>query len=84
MKMKMWIGNYDGSRQGLVIAPTKKRAMEIIGSGRNNFNGYWVLQESIEPNLSPELLYTRDMRDKYREPKPPWHEGRCPLVRKDK
>jgi hypothetical protein len=28
--MKMWIGNLDGDRQGLVIAPSKKRSLAPV------------------------------------------------------
>lgn len=35
-KLKMWIGNLDGRREGLVIATTKKRAIEIVGAGRTD------------------------------------------------
>jgi hypothetical protein len=57
-KLKMWIGNLDGRRQGLVIAKTKKRAMEVVGVGRTDFDGYWH-ECPIDTALEPEVLYTR-------------------------
>ena len=73
MKLKMWIGNLDGSREGLVIAPTKKRAMEVVGSGRTDFDRYWH-ERPADPSLEPEVLYTRRFcgHDKS------WIRGRCP------
>ena len=76
MKMKMWIGNLDGSRAGLVIAPSKERARTIVGTGRTDFDAYWKLQPHVDAALQPETLYTRPMR-----PGCPaaWQPGRCPL-----
>jgi hypothetical protein len=74
--MKMWIGNLDGSREGLVIASTKARARAIIGTtSRSDFDGYWRLQPTVDPTLDPEVLYTRRFgaRDAV------WFRGRCPL-----
>lgn len=72
----MWIGNLDGSREGLVIAPTKVRAREIIGtSSRSDFDAYWRLQPSVDPILDPEVLYTR----RFGVRAVAWFRGRCPL-----
>jgi len=43
--LKHWTGNYDGRREALVCAPTKKRAIELVGGSRNNFNDYFVEDE---------------------------------------
>jgi len=88
-KLKMWIGNLDGSRQGLVIAPTKERARKIVGTGRSDFDGYWTQQPAIDQTLDPEVLYTRAFDysrafDKRGTAAAPWHRGRCPLPGKDK
>lgn len=72
--VKMWIGNYDGRRKGLVIAPTKKRAMEIIGNNRTDFENYWTLQPEIDGTLEVEVLYTRKF-----DGKGSWQKGRCLL-----
>ena len=71
-KLKMWVGNLDGSREGLVIAPTKKRAIEIVGSGTTDFNAYWR-EHAVDPQLETEVLYTRRFGASA-----PWFRGRCP------
>jgi len=80
-KLKMWIGNFDGDREGLVIAPTKARARQIVGSSRDDFNNYWRERSPIDPALDPEVLYTRVFTGSGgvtgREP---WYRGRCPLI----
>jgi hypothetical protein len=77
VKLKMWIGNFDGSRQGLVIARTKERARKIVGTGRTDFDGHWRLQAFVDESLEPEVLYTRPFADQYLNG--PWRRGRCPL-----
>lgn len=81
MKLKMWIGNLDGSREGLVIASSKKRAVEVLrGSvnvGRTDFDTYWT-ERPVDPSLEPEVLYTRPFADKLRGAAT-WQRGRCPL-----
>ena len=80
MKLKLWTGNYDGRRAGLVIAATKKRARDIVGRSVTEFNSYWheagprLLESAV--GLEPEVLYTRpyDAKDDV-----PWQKGRCPL-----
>jgi hypothetical protein len=76
VKLKMWTGNLDGSRQGLVIAPTKARAREIVGVGRTDFDGYWRERSPVDTTLEPEVLYTRRFDPTGVEP---WFKGRCPL-----
>lgn len=39
--LKHWVGNYDGRREALVCAATKKRAIELIGGSRTSFNDYY-------------------------------------------
>lgn len=39
--MKHWVGNYDGRREALVCAATKKRAAELSGGSVKNFNDYY-------------------------------------------
>lgn len=73
--MKMWLGNLDGSRQGLVIAPSKERARRIVGTSRKDFDDYWVVQPGVDQSLEFEVLYTRSMA----RPSAPWQQGRCPL-----
>ena len=75
-KLKMWVGNLDGSREGLVIAQTKARAREILGTrtSRADFDSYWRVHP-VDPRLEPEVLYTR----KFGAGFDPWFRGRCSL-----
>jgi hypothetical protein len=75
-KLKMWVGNLDGSREGLVIAPTKVRAREILGSrtSRTDFDAYWR-EHPVDLRLEPEVLYTR----RFGAHVEAWFRGRCPL-----
>lgn len=75
MKLKMWIGNLDGSREGLVIAPTKARAIEIVGNKRGDFDAYWTLRPTVDGSLDPGVLYTR----KFNVRDATWFRGKCPL-----
>jgi hypothetical protein len=72
--MKMWLGNYDGRREALVIASTKKRAREVSERSVTEFNRFWH-EVPINTSLDPEVLYTRP----YGNSDVPWQRGRCPL-----
>ena len=73
-KMKMWIGNLDGVRRGLVISSSKERARKIVRASRAEFDGFWAEQPVVDKMLEPDTLYTRpNNRDQ------PWAEGRCAL-----
>jgi len=80
VKLKMWVGNLDGRREGLVIAPTKVRAREIIGaatgarSSRKDFDAYWH-EHPTDLRLEPEVLYTR----RFGAHMESWFRGRCSL-----
>lgn len=76
VKMKMWVGNLDGSRRGLVIASSKKRARELLGTrtSLDEFNAYWR-ELPIDPTLDVEVLYTRP----FDASATPWVRGRCPV-----
>ena len=69
----MWTGNLDGRRQGLVIAPSKQRASEVVGSGLTDFNRHWR-EKPIDEALASEVLYTRPI-----DSRGPWFRGRCAL-----
>lgn len=71
-KLKMWIGNLDGRRQGLVIAASKTRARQILGVGVTEFDGYWS-ERPVDTQFDPEVLYTRRFNTEV------WHRGRCSL-----
>ena len=77
MKMKMWIGNLDGRRAGLVIASSKERARKIVGTGRSDFDGHWRLQPGVDASLEVEKLYTRKLT--HAREQPAWQLGQCPL-----
>lgn len=76
VKLKMWVGNLDGRREGLVIAATKKRAREVIGPRTSvaDFNSYWR-EWPVDLRLEPEVLYTRRFGARMES----WFHGRCPL-----
>jgi len=74
MKLKMWIGNYDGRRQGLVIAATKKRAREVVVRSQKEFDSYWH-EIKLDESLDPEVLYTRP----YDAAAGAWQRGKCTL-----
>jgi hypothetical protein len=76
MKLKMWIGNLDGAREGLVITTSKKRAMKIIPTGRADFDGHWREQPVDGGIAEYEVLYTRPLD---RRGTRTWVQGRCQL-----
>ena len=62
--LKCYYGNYDGIRNGLVIANNQKVAAEIASCSVYHFRNYW--QSITWPeNFTPEpfVLYTRWMDD---------------------
>lgn len=73
--MKMWIGNLDGERQGLVIAPSKERARKIVNTSRRDFDDFWVVQAGVDQGLEFEVLHTRVGASDV------WKQGRCPVKR---
>lgn len=70
--LKMWIGNLDGDRQGLIIAPSKERARKIIGTSRADFENYWTVQRGVYQGMEFEVLHTRRGNNDL------WQQGRCP------
>lgn len=82
MKIKTFIGNYDGLRQGLVIASTKREAAQAIEWSTKDFRDYW--DETITSwsfrDLKHKTLYTRANNN----PSGTWVEGRCKLPTKKK
>lgn len=78
--MKMFIGNYDGRREGLIIAKSKSAAAKIAGCSVRTFNNYWseatrVIQVNGVGDFEPDTLYTRSNQT--------WggtfFKGKCPL-----
>lgn len=78
--MRTWIGNYDGRREGLVLAPTKTAAARIVGCTLRRFNDFWtepqrIIQTNGVAEFEPETLYTRP----YKNHDATFVKGRCPL-----
>ena len=61
MKVKCFVGNYDGSRKGLVVAPNQKEAARIAGVSLYDFRQYWgaASQWPIRNNPKPFTLYLK-------------------------
>lgn len=41
MKLKCWIGNLDGTREGLVVETSKAKAAKVAGTSLYDFDQYW-------------------------------------------
>lgn len=82
-KLKVWIGNLDGSRQGLVIASSQIAGAKAVNTGLTDFRRYWkAINEASEGELTRfqvETLYTRPMASKAHDGLVPWNKGRCTL-----
>lgn len=70
--MKMWIGNLDGERMGLIIASSAKLAQQLIGTTRRDFNDYWALQSGVYDGLELHILYSKPMGS---PPDHPWEQA---------
>ena len=61
-KWKSWIGNLDGTREGLVIAGSKTVAASIARVSLYDFNNYWVEDDSVAIiRFQPLTLYIRPL-----------------------
>jgi hypothetical protein len=65
---KCWIGNLDGRRQGLVIATSQRRAVEVIGTTVGDFRRFWCEQRTVLDGYEPNTLYTRRYGGSAQEP----------------
>jgi len=80
--MKLWIGNYDGRREGLIVAATKTAAARVVGCSTLRFGDYWheaprvVEHVGGAQDFEPETLYTRSISA---YPRGVFVKGRCPL-----
>ena len=72
MKLKMWTGNYDGERRGLVITTSKTKAAKLAHASVHHFSEYWNECDIIE-GLLPDTIYTQpyDIHTNV------WMVGRC-------
>ena len=76
MRLKVWGGTCDGTNRSIVVAPTKKRAVQLlqqvsIGVSRHYFDGWWLetanpaevaLMQSGEGVWTLEGHYGKDFR----------------------
>jgi hypothetical protein len=77
--MRMWIGNLDGDRSGLVISSSKERARTIVGASRAEFDDYWARQSGVDQELESDVLYTRPISGGVK-----WQQGRCPNAMRER
>lgn len=75
MKVKCYKGNYDGTRESIVIAPSWKIAANVAQSSLYEMHRYWSIAVWDEDanGLMTNKLYTRRMCSKV-----PWFQGVCP------
>ncbi len=59
--VKCYVGNFDGNREGLVVAANQKEAAKIAGTTLYDFRNYWVAMDHPWPISAPKIktLYTR-------------------------
>ena len=62
-KLRCYIGNLDGDREGLVIAPNQRLAAKIAGVSLYDFRNHWIeYTHHRTSEVTEELtLYTRWM-----------------------
>ncbi len=82
MKIKQFTtGNLDGERRGLVLATSKKAAIEAIGRiSLRDFNNSWVERQDEEKesgDFDVGVLYTKPIS--YGPSQFKWVKGRCPI-----
>jgi hypothetical protein len=80
-RLKCWIGNLDGSRYGLVIATSQKRAAKVLGMGLQMFNNYFAEADEVSTLRKSETLYTKPISNRFGEHHE-WVEGYCKIERR--
>lgn len=73
--IKCYIGNYDGQRDGMIYATSKREAAKVAGCSVYHFERYW-LQHSPWPMPNPKALTLYTRKNDYCSD---WQEGICPL-----
>ncbi len=75
--MKCYIGNYDGIREGLVIAKNQKDAARISNRSVYDFREHWQEIDALIDGgrIKEETLYTKPFHSKDDE----LVEGQCEL-----
>jgi len=74
-RVRVYIGNYDGTREGLVVAANQKDAAKVAHCSVYHFREYWSARPDWPlTKLKLGVLYTRkiDARNE-------WQEGICQL-----
>ena len=60
MKLKCWVGNFNGKYRGLVVASSKQKAAKVAGTSLYDFNRYWHKAISVKiGDFRPDTLYTK-------------------------
>lgn len=73
--IKCYIGNYDGQRNGMIYAPSKRDAAKVAGCSVYHFERYWHAHTPW-PLGAPKALTLYTRKNDYRST---WQEGICPL-----
>jgi hypothetical protein len=72
--VKCYTGNYDGTREGLIVAENQKRAAEVAGCSLYAFRQFWHQAPNWpDQRIRPHTLYTRLYSARYQGE---WTEGR--------
>jgi len=77
-KLMCFIGNFDGRREGLVVAGSQSAAAKIAGAPLSDFRDHWE-EEQLTDNFEPKplTLYTRPYCSNA-----DWQIGHCDLGQK--
>ena len=75
-RMKCYVGNYDGQRNGMVYATSKVEAAAVAQCSVYSFNQYWSIHTAW-PIAHPKALTLYTRKNDY---KSVWQEGICPIT----
>lgn len=78
LKLKCFVGNFDGRYQGLVVATSKKRAAEVVGTSLYDFNQHWHRAISVKiSEFKPDTFYRKrfDSKESWTEAAASAEEG---------
>lgn len=81
-QVKCWCGNYDGIREGLVLAVNQREAAAAAHTTVYSFRQYWSRRDVWPLEIigrgfqKPNTLYTRLF-----DSRAPWSEGLCSPMR---
>jgi hypothetical protein len=58
-KLKCYLGNLDGRREGCIVTTSQKEAARIVGTTLTDFRAYWTTPRVCPiDNPKPHTLYT--------------------------